>query len=605
MSLVLYINFLYNTVQRTWIRFHTTGQTSEYDTGGYNMRGRFANRAVLAILLICQLSVCLGKEALNVNNNSKYLDAVRTFADSFESEDTCTWSSSSEPRICPKVTIPLLVILLDFSDSDIEEILPSAENEWADLIFGINQAQGNHYWAEVSGGQFQLKPARETFRVINNGVVRVQILDERPTGTTRYVIENQTWIPDSLDLASVFVPFSDYDINGDGTISNTELSILFVLNINYQNIEGAGAQANISINHIVNSTGPVIEKFLRSQWDYTSIGVNMHELGHHILGLNHFAPPSYHGLMGMGAYAEDPTITLLHDPNSHWGTRPTHPTGHSKVQAGFVESPTMITETTLAVTLKSPHDPGYSIVTLPVVDGLLYIENRTANGYDRSIPFCGEDSGGLFFTQVSQYIQPLNIPGISLHRDALLLDYPPGGSVCDIYASKGHNDSFRIGGYLIENISTSGPVMTLDILREDQTPEIVVYKYRYFINDPEKPGYRLWRILAAEEGVTSLVDFSEMPFSDDASRSFAFKLDAYYNTGESRSVNLETTWSTSSSYLIIQKGAAFRNPGAFRDDALVNILFDSGAPYESSAIVEISVNGFNAAAEFVNLPAYP
>jgi M6 family metalloprotease-like protein len=573
--------------------------------GGNDMRGRFANQAVLAILLMLQIHVCLAAETPNPNNTTKYLDAVRTFVDSFESGYTSIWPVPSEPKIYPN-KIPLLVILMDFKDSDIEEILPCAEYKWADLIFGINQAQGNHYWAEVSGGQFQLKPARETFGSINNGVVRIQLFYDGPTDPNdQYVIENQTWIPDSLDLASAFVPFSDYDINGDGTISNTELSILFILNIDYQYIKGVGAQANININHLVNGTGPIIEKFLRSQWDYTSIGVNMHELGHHIFGLNHFSPPTHHGLMGIGSYAEDPTISLLHDPTSHLGTRPTHPTGHSKLQAGFVESPTMITETTLGVTLKSPHDPGYSIVTLPVVDGLLYIENRTANGYDRSIPFCGEDSGGLFFTQVSQYIQPLNIPGIILHRDALELDYPPGGSVCDIYATNGHNDSFRIGGYLIENISTSGPVMTFDILRENLTPEIVAYKYRYYINDPEKPGYRLWHILEAEEGVTSSVDFREMPFGDDASRSFVFKLDAYYNTGESRSVNLETTWSTSSSYLIIRKGAAFRNQGAFRDDALLNILFDSHAFYENSAIVDISVNGFNASVEFEYLPAYP
>ncbi len=49
--------------------------------GGHNMRGRFANRAVLTILLICQLSVCLGKEAPDVNESSRYLDAVRTFSD--------------------------------------------------------------------------------------------------------------------------------------------------------------------------------------------------------------------------------------------------------------------------------------------------------------------------------------------------------------------------------------------------------------------------------------------------------------------------------------------------------------------------------------------
>ncbi len=42
------------------------------------MRGRFTHRAMLAILLICQIAVCLGKETADPNN-SKYLDAVREF----------------------------------------------------------------------------------------------------------------------------------------------------------------------------------------------------------------------------------------------------------------------------------------------------------------------------------------------------------------------------------------------------------------------------------------------------------------------------------------------------------------------------------------------
>jgi hypothetical protein len=45
------------------------------------MRGRFANRAVLAVLLICQFSICLATENPDPNDNSKYLDAVRIFAD--------------------------------------------------------------------------------------------------------------------------------------------------------------------------------------------------------------------------------------------------------------------------------------------------------------------------------------------------------------------------------------------------------------------------------------------------------------------------------------------------------------------------------------------
>jgi len=45
------------------------------------MRGRFIHQAVLGILLICQFSACLGTETSDPNDGSKYLDAVREFAD--------------------------------------------------------------------------------------------------------------------------------------------------------------------------------------------------------------------------------------------------------------------------------------------------------------------------------------------------------------------------------------------------------------------------------------------------------------------------------------------------------------------------------------------
>ena len=45
------------------------------------MRVRYAYQAVLGILLVCQFSVCLGSEIADPNNGSKYLNAVRTFAD--------------------------------------------------------------------------------------------------------------------------------------------------------------------------------------------------------------------------------------------------------------------------------------------------------------------------------------------------------------------------------------------------------------------------------------------------------------------------------------------------------------------------------------------
>jgi ankyrin repeat protein len=45
------------------------------------MRGRFIHGAVLVILLVCQISVCFGKETTDPNQSSKYLKAVREFAD--------------------------------------------------------------------------------------------------------------------------------------------------------------------------------------------------------------------------------------------------------------------------------------------------------------------------------------------------------------------------------------------------------------------------------------------------------------------------------------------------------------------------------------------
>jgi len=45
------------------------------------MTQQLAHRLTFAILLICQLTICLGKEIPDANDSSKYLDAVREFAD--------------------------------------------------------------------------------------------------------------------------------------------------------------------------------------------------------------------------------------------------------------------------------------------------------------------------------------------------------------------------------------------------------------------------------------------------------------------------------------------------------------------------------------------
>ena len=499
-------------------------------------------------------------------------------------------------------TTPMLVVLLEFADSDMSTILPDPETAWANLMFGSDQGEGNHYWNEVSGGQFQLEEAVETDGNPDNGVIRVWISDPRPTGPQKYRIEDQTWIPEALDLASAYVRFDDYDTNSDGIIENQELSILFVLNIDYLNVDGAGAEANIRIDHPVNGTGPTIEKFARTLFNYTSIGVNVHELGHHIFGLQHFVPPTEHGLMGTGAYGEDPVITRLHDDTNHSGTRPTHPIGFNKARAGFF-TPTEIRDTTLNVTLNSPHTNDYNVIKVPVVGGFLYLENRTKEGYDQSIPFCGAHEGALFVTDVAQYVEPLHIPSIDMRRDTFEYDWPLADDLCSTYALSGHGGSFDYGGYTITNVSAAGPTMTFDLIRENVTPTIQNYKYRYLIDDPARPGDRLQHFLTAEEGVTSSIDMSTFVDGRDASRTFPISLWSFYNTGEVRSVNLETTWTTPSDYLRIEKFPT-SGGGVGGADALVSLSFDPDAAYQSSAIVDVEHDGFQSSFELFNLPCH-
>ncbi|MHC4243079.1 MAG: hypothetical protein ACYSU4_11800, partial [Planctomycetota bacterium] len=68
------------------------------------MRGQ-TNRAVLAIMLICQFSVCFGKEAPDANNSSKYLDAVRTFADNVLKYGRDTYGPKHTPLFVDGVNI--------------------------------------------------------------------------------------------------------------------------------------------------------------------------------------------------------------------------------------------------------------------------------------------------------------------------------------------------------------------------------------------------------------------------------------------------------------------------------------------------------------------
>ncbi|HYQ41359.1 MAG TPA: hypothetical protein VER11_05320 [Polyangiaceae bacterium] len=509
------------------------------------------------------------------------------------------WPTYEQAAQGPKST-RVLIVLLDFSDTDIGKLLPQPEPGWSELVFGTKQGQGNHFWYQTSGGQFQLLRAAETGGVANDGVISVKLSTPQPVDGT-FVVQDQTWIPEALDKAKAVVDFASFDKSADGIIQNSELSVMFVLNLPYARINGAGAEANIPINHLIAGTNVTLEKFARVEDDYTSIGTPMHELGHHILGLKHGPAPSDHDLMGLGAYAEDPVLTTLHDSTSHYATRPTGLHGLNKLAAGFVQ-PTHITETTRGLKLYAPETgKAYNVLELPVVDGFLYLENRTAWGYDQSIPFCDGHQGGIFPIDASQYLSPLDIPGISKYPPLASFDLPDE-VFCDFYALSGHNGSFSLGPWTIENVSAPGPVMTLDLVKKDVAPKITHYKFRYWIINPNKEGYRMWHQVEATANGNTPIDFATFPFSDDPTGYFTISLESYYDTGEVRSVNVDSVWTSDSPYVSLNTVSEFTNPGAFRKDRIIQIALNPAATHVTSAKVNVSVGSFQTSFTLNNIP---
>jgi M6 family metalloprotease-like protein len=504
------------------------------------------------------------------------------------------WPTYEEAEAGPHST-RVLVLLLDFADSDQDDMLPNAEQRWGELIFGREHSQGNNYWYETSGGQFQLLPAPETQLTQNNGVVHIKVSETKPT-TGVLVAQDQPWIPEALDMAAEFVDFASFDKDGDHILQNSELSVLFIINWEFAQIANAPAEANIVLDYPILGTGVTLDKFARDMYLHTSIGIAMHELGHHVLDLDHTPGPTDHDLMGQGEYWPDPVVPTLSDPNWFNATRPTELKAMHKVRSGFV-TPTEITGSTQGVKLYAPElGKQYNVLKLPVAEGFLLIDNRHANDYDASIPFCNGEAGAIFVDDVSQYLEPLALANAPSGTDTDTA-YPEP-SFCDIYALAGHNDTFTYGGWKISNVSAPGPVMTLDIEKLDVPSTIDHYTLETYW---DSTGERI-RHETRLDGSASTFDFSQQSGGTSIDGFVSIGMNAVYTTGEDRSVSLDTTYSSDSPYLQVQNAGEFTNGGCPTPDTLTYVTIDPSAPHVTSAKVTFTNGSFVHTVTFTNLP---
>lgn len=501
------------------------------------------------------------------------------------------WPTYEEAAASPLST-KTLVVLVDFADTDADEWVPNAEAAWAKLIFGTEQGQGNHYWYQTSGGRFQLLRAAETQGTANDGLVRVKVSAPQPTGTS-VVVESQPWLTEALDALKTSVDYQAFDKSGDGVLTNDELSVLFIFDIDPNVLAYADAQANVALGYAIPGTGVTLDKFTRSLAIMSSIGVPMHELAHHVFSLDHFTTPTDHDLMGMGSYAEDPTVGNLHNPSYHAGTRPAGLHGYNAQRLGFA-TVTKVTETTRGVQLHSPElGQRRNVIELPVMDGLIYVENRTRWGYDASIPFCEGSSGGLFVMELSQYLGAVNVPGVQRNLGAT--EFFEGElDFCEYYSHAGHNDAFEFGGWRFENISQAGPTMTVDIVKVAATPVLDHYNVGYWVKDTTREGYRRKLFKRFDATTTPVVDFADIIDGNSSATRVPLFLDAYYTTGEVRAHDHLATFSSDSPYVTVAiDGQPFTNEGALMPTAISVVQYDPSATATKSATITVNT-GTNA-----------
>lgn len=290
-----------------------------------------------------------------------------------------------------QVQMPLLLIAISFNDFAIAD---TAFN-WNNKIFGMSDAQVNHYFNEVSYGRFTLLEANETEGTVDDGIINVSLGINHPGNLGM----DRNHLVTAVSLADPFIDFSAYDTDGNNAISTDELQIMFIV-AGGETAYGDPVASSVWAHAWSLSSFPsapvvdgvkVMDYFSGGKYSrfgekhgahFATIGIIAHELGHAIFDL----PDLYDtdgssegignfGLMGGGSWG--------YELGEDQGATPVHMCAWSKLEQGWV-TPEVLTVTTNNVTMHATHTPDFNIVKLPTGNPSEYflLENRSPSGYD-------------------------------------------------------------------------------------------------------------------------------------------------------------------------------------------------------------------------------
>ncbi len=350
-------------------------------------------------------------------------------------------SSSGDANPAPMVTQHsrnLLVVQISYNDIELTDTEPSV---WSHLIFGNQEGQLNHYYAEISQNQFSFLPVNETNGNFNDGVMSVHLYKNHPNPGNNFTLLHPDF-KEALTQLDRDIDFSQFDTNSNGAISSQELLIVFIVAGNEEaygpsSLPGVFAhQYSISnANNIPRLDGVTLmsnsgggnyavfgERHANNKRNAT-IGIIAHELGHAAFGLPDLydTTPSdepdsagigYFGLMSAGMWGADGFAKAE-------GSSPVHMCAWSKIHNGWIK-PELISDTLAShINLTQTDSDGYNVVKIPISSHEYYLlENRNKSGYDRGLySLDGIFKGGLALWKIDENIINSKLFGNKVNAD--------------------------------------------------------------------------------------------------------------------------------------------------------------------------------------------
>ncbi|CCN71739.1 M6 family metalloprotease domain-containing protein [Vibrio nigripulchritudo] len=292
---------------------------------------------------------------------------------------------------------PLLVVQVSFSDV-------TMNHDFTDLVFSTTEQSVKDYFRKNSSNNYEVIPAKETDGTVNDGVVSITLAQNHPNCI------NQCWdtfAPVFEEIYSKLDPlvnFAEFDKNLDGSITPSELSVMFV----FAGYDRAVGSENPAIwphkwNHApITVDGVKINSyclFADYQSDHQStLGVIVHELGHLMLALPDLYPGTDNpdrgsvgkwGLMSGGSWSMKPG-------DLYAGQTPSNMLAWTKEAAGFVTPQVLTSSGRKEIQTTNDSAVIYIDPYLKEKGSRVYLENRQAQDYDAGVP--GE---GLLVTSVN------------------------------------------------------------------------------------------------------------------------------------------------------------------------------------------------------------